>query len=395
MALQAADSNLGRITLARQTVLGELPDPFDRNTMRILSSALAANKDTEVSNELRADRMISDLAEVGFTSGGDLGYELSMKTFPALIEAAICGTYAAVIDFTGTISVVAATQTISDPGLAGTMFADAVPNQRFYLVTPLNTGWHKIVTVTDADTVVVATPVAELSDESDSGTAKGQMLRNPSDPANIIKRPHAIEQYFSDRDVSQLYYDQYVGTWNLDTAAQAIVNGIFGLMGTQMTAQTGQAAGTIAAPTSTPVINATSNVGAILINGVKQACLVQSINMALTNNLRNQPAVGSKYACGIGYGRQGITGTATLYFQDLTFYNLFLAHADVELAWGYADALGNGMHITLPRTKFATDTPNLPGIDQDVMEAIDYQAIAYDDGLGNQYQIQVDVAEAA
>jgi len=117
---------------------------------------------------------------------------------------------------------------------------------------------------------------------------------------------------------------------------------------------------------------------------------VQSIDLNVDNALRYQNSVGSKYPCGIGYGRQNVSGTLVAYFQDTTIYNLFLNHTDVAISWGFTDNAGNGLHFALPRVKIGTDTPNLEGIDTDVVESLDFQAIAYDPGgTEDPYQIQI------
>ena len=78
MTLQFADSNLGRIGFEREAAFNQKNPTLNLQIARITSSSLAANKETQVSDELRADRMVGDLIETAFTSGGDLGFELSL-----------------------------------------------------------------------------------------------------------------------------------------------------------------------------------------------------------------------------------------------------------------------------------------------------------------------------
>lgn len=402
MALEFSDSNLGRIGYEREVEFGVLNSPFDEQIARVTSSSLAANKETVTSDELRSDRMVGDLIETAFTSGGDLGMEFSLGgTWDDFLESLICGTYAGSVSLLGNVAVTAATQNVADAGAGGTVFANAVVGQSIYITGMTNegnNGWHQITGLVDSDSVTVATLVGTLTDEttaSGSATIAGKMLKNPSDPANIVKRSYNLEQYFTDVDIAQLLLGQRLGTASLSTASNSIVNGSWTFLGTSVQVQEalGDFADTTVAPTCTDVVGATSNVAKIVIDGVQSTCLVQMVDLNVDNNLRAQNAIGSKFPCGIGYGRQMITGSITVYFQDLTTYNMFLNHEDASLVWAYVDNDGNALQITLPRVKFATDTPSLDGIDTDVVENMDFQAIESGDcATGNQYQIQIDIA---
>lgn len=392
MALTAADSNVGRISYLRETepTFGEQITPFDAQIARLTSSSFAANKGTVVSNELRADRMVGDLIESEFTTGGELGFEMSALTYEDFIEAALCGTWSTPVNISESFTVAAATQTITATALSNA-FASVVVGQPIFIsgmTAPGNNGWHTVASKADDDTITVTTPVEALTDEGPTAaTAVGKYCRN-----GIVKRSYNIEQYFSDRDVAQLFLGQRLGTWNLSLAAGQIVTGAFGFQGTSMmTLDPGSFAGTLTDPTATDVLNATSNIGIIRVDGNAVPCLMQSLDFALDNALRNQMAIGSKYPCGIGYGRQNVNGNLAIYFQDLTFYDLFLNHTDISLEFSLQDNAGNSVHFFAPRVKLGTDTPNLPGIDQDVMEAMTWQAIAHADG----YQFQVSVNAAA
>lgn len=61
--------------------------------LRYVSSSLAANPQTVISNELRSDRMVSDLVKVSEAVGGDVAVELSDGTYDDLLEAGMGGTW--------------------------------------------------------------------------------------------------------------------------------------------------------------------------------------------------------------------------------------------------------------------------------------------------------------
>lgn len=381
MALIAADSNLGQIAYLRETTFGTTPSPFDATIARITASSFSANKGTVVSDELRADRMVGDLIETEFTSGGELSVELSLGgTYDDLFESALCGTYATTIDTTGSATFTNATGNILLTGA----FTNAVVGQAIFVAgatNAVNNGWHIITTVTDADNVIVATT---LTDEGPTASVNiySKMVRN-----GTVKRSYSIEQYFSDTTDSFLFAGQRLGTMNWNAPAGDKVSGSFGFQGTTVTTSgAGSEVGTPTAATTTDVVNATSNVAKILVGGTALSCQVRAVNLSLDNALRNQMAIGNKYPCGIGIGRQNVSGSIEVYFQDLTMYDLMLNHTDVSLEWAFTDAAGNSVHFYIPRAKFASDNPSLDGIDTDIMENLEWQAIA--DSTGT-YQVQI------
>jgi hypothetical protein len=383
-----ADSSRVRVSLARESSYGVVNSPFDRTIQRITSSNLAVSKETTVSNELRSDAMVSDLAEVSFSSGGQLGIELSLGgSFDSLIESAVRATYTTAVDATGAMVIVAAAKTLT----LASAFTNASEGQYLYIAgaaTEGNNGWWRIDTKTSADEVVLYDPNGDLTNETLPATATviGKMARN-----GTSNHSYCIEQYFSDANVNQVFLGQKVGELSLSVSANSIVNGNVSFQGASVTATTGSTAGTITSATTTSIINATSNVARIISDDTAFTCKVRAINLSINNNLRSQNAIGSKYPCGVGFGQMNVSGSLEVFFEDLTLYNKMLNHSDVELEFGFEDSAGNAIHFYIPRIKFASSTPGANGNNQDVVESIDWQAIANTAGT---FQIQIDVANA-
>ena len=125
---------------------------------------------------------------------------------------------------------------------------------------------------------------------------------------------------------------------------------------------------------ATEVMNATANVGTIKKDGVAIDATVMSIEFTIDNSLREQRAVSHKFPAGIGYGRMTLEGTLTLYFQDFTFYNAFLNHTTLSLEWPVTDVDQNTMIFRVPALKCISDPVAPGGIDEDVMEEINFTA---------------------
>ena len=303
------ESNRSRLAYIAETVFGETPATPAMQNMRFTSSDMAGNKQTALSEEIRSDRMVSAMAEVGFDSAGSVNFELSLGGgFDQLLEAVLCGT-----DSLGVIQ------------------------------------------------------------------------------NGVVQRSFSIEQGFTDTDMYQLFRGMRAGTMQLDISANSIVTGSISFMGTELVVAETEFGTSYAPQTTTEVVNATTDVGTLAIDDVPLAVSLQSISLNIDNGLRSQPAIGSKYPVGIGYGRQVISGSLTAYFEDLSLYQAMLDHDDVKLEFTISDAAGNSILFELPRIKFASDAPAPAGIDQDVMENIEWTALA--DATGT-YQIQVTIINA-
>lgn len=77
VTIQSAESNRAVLRYIAESVWGTTPASGVTKTMRIKSSSIVASKETQMSQELRADRMVPSIIEVGASTGGDVEFELS------------------------------------------------------------------------------------------------------------------------------------------------------------------------------------------------------------------------------------------------------------------------------------------------------------------------------
>jgi len=77
-----------------ESVYGTTPTSPAWTPIRHKSTSLGLSKEGVVSEELRSDRMISDYRHGNYKIGGDIGVEFSYTTFNAMLESALCGTWA-------------------------------------------------------------------------------------------------------------------------------------------------------------------------------------------------------------------------------------------------------------------------------------------------------------
>jgi hypothetical protein len=239
------------------------------------------------------------------------------------------------------------------------------------------------------------TTVETLSTDTNAGSKtvviKGAHLRNPGSASSIVKQSYTIETGFT--DVAKFFTQRGMrpGSFSMNVASGAIVTGDFGFSGRDTVVGTATALGnagsySVLPTTATEVLNATANVGAVLKNGAALSTAIKSITMKGDAKLREQEAVGSKFPAGIAYGRFTLSGKIEAYFNDLSFYNNFLNHDTVSLAFSFEDRDHMSYYFTIPAAKIKTD-PIAPGkIDEDVMEEMEWEA-QRDSTLNTQFMI--------
>ena len=88
-----SDANRTGLAFVKEAAWGTTPSSV-LQTLRLTGESLDYPVETTASNELRADRNTSDLVTVGFAASGGFDFELSCTTFDALMEGALCSTWA-------------------------------------------------------------------------------------------------------------------------------------------------------------------------------------------------------------------------------------------------------------------------------------------------------------
>lgn len=191
----------------------------------------------------------------------------------------------------------------------------------------------------------------------------------------VTKKYFTVEKNTPDAAGTNYYtqfVDAQVGGMTLNIAQGAVVAGNFTLMASTNPTNSStslDATGYTAANTNA-VFNSLANVSAVLIDGVT-AGNVESVNLTVTNNLREQRAIGSIAPAGVASGQFSVSGTVKIYFASNTLYNKFLADTTFSLAITLDDlsgvTSGNKYTIRLPKCKFGNITKNITGNNADVL----------------------------
>ena len=88
-----ADSSRHNLYAIAETTYGTTPATPAFKTIRHTGTNLALSKNTMISEELRADRQISDFRHGTKQTGGDISTEMSFGAFDDFLEAMLCGTW--------------------------------------------------------------------------------------------------------------------------------------------------------------------------------------------------------------------------------------------------------------------------------------------------------------
>lgn len=238
-------------------------------------------------------------------------------------------------------------------------------------------GYYTILAVDD-DQITVDRPVPTITAGAKI-TIRGSMLRNPGEVADITPQSSTIETRFYDVGQSFVTDGLRVGGVSLEIAANSIITGTATLQGRETKRQSADKLGntgtyTVLEANACENVSATANVGALEKNGQTLTTAIRSISLQIEGNLRQQQAVGNKFPVGIAAGRLNLTGTVEAYFSDGSMFDDFLAHETVSLKFPIIDVDQNTYYFTIPAFKIASDPVAPGGIDQDVMETMEFTA---------------------
>jgi hypothetical protein len=127
-----------------------------------------------------------------------------------------------------------------------------------------------------------------------------------------------------------------------------------------------------------PVYNTVAGVGEIEIDGAPIGA-IQGLTLTMSNNLREQRALGSVAPAGVANGKFTVTGTIAIYFENNDLASKFINDESFTLRIVLEDTLGtasgNQYEMEMLNVKFGNLTNSVPGINQDVLLEGDFQAI--------------------
>lgn len=169
-----------------------------------------------------------------------------------------------------------------------------------------------------------------------------------------------------------------VGSMSFDLSSKEIGDLSFELMGLggaqDDTIITGA---TYAAANTKPVLNTSSHVSGLSLSGdgVSEGLHLKSLNMSITNNLREQAEVGSRELAGIGSGRFELSGSTVIYFENNEAIDTVEAETSLALAFTIGAAANEKYTFLIPKLKLTNPRVVAGGNGQDVMAEFDFMGL--------------------
>jgi len=189
-----------------------------------------------------------------------------------------------------------------------------------------------------------------------------------------------IEKFFTDINVGMRYTGMFVNQFSLNLEGNAAIRATFDFLGVSGEATSVRPAFSTQGVPANAYLNSTSkklnnadHVAYLINNSGSEH--VNSLTFTINNNGRQQRALGTREAIGIGLGQQEVTGTLNMYFETVARYQQFLDNS--EQALGFAIGADNRwMQFYMPCVKFLNAPANVGGNNQDVFIDLEFQAIS-------------------
>lgn len=198
---------------------------------------------------------------------------------------------------------------------------------------------------------------------------------------------YSFQKYFKDVDSYILFSGMRVDTLSMEIAYGSILTGAITFAGNGATTSQDTppvAQDTVNAPTTTNVLNASSDVGNVsFTGGGATGICISSLSFEIANNLREKTCVGSDAPTDQMKGEATVTGSVEVYLTKSTFalYQSILDNTDMALSF----TVGN-YTFEFPRVKLSGEAPQAGGGNQDVMVSADFTALV-DDVTGTSVKI--------
>ena len=356
-----ADSSRHNLFFVPEDTYGTTPANPALTKLRHKGTTLGLAKGSVTSEEIRADRQVQDFRHGTKQVGGDVTCELCYAAFDALLEAVLCGTWAAEHAQVAktTISAAAADNSYNDSGAGLPVYTvgDTVTIAGF--TTAGNNGAAVVVSSTASKLVVSG---LTLTDETAGDTVTITQTNLDVLKAGVVRRSFSMLRNFGDIETADKPYHMFTGVelakLDLKVTPGAIVELGFGLVGKGMSTATAAPAGATypAADTHSPM---DSFSGAVLVDAVENG-VVTELTTTLENGIEARFVVGSAETIRPSIGRSNMSGQLSVYFEDSDMIDRFLDETETAISYVLGDGT-QGYRITYPRVKFTGGQPDVKG----------------------------------
>ena len=359
-----------------EATFGTVVGTGNHYALRLTGESLKYAITTTQSNEIRSDRQVTDLILTGGGASGGMNFEWSYGEYDDLLQGVLFGTWGNLAGTTGEATITATFAATTITASAGTPFSNIIAGQWVRIsgaVNQQNNGWFKVVTATSSTVLTFA--AATFTSETATANVKVQASRLAN---GTTQRSFSLERSNADLTQFTVFRGMTPSTLSLSIKPGAVLTGSMEFMGKDgARAATTYMPGTTTASLTGAVYNGVSNIANILEGGAAiTTTAITAFDLNVNNNLRGQQAIGTLGYVGIGNGVCAVTGSISMYFADGTYYDKFLAASASSLSLRVQNgAGGEGYVLTLPNIKYTDGSYPTPGINQDIMVTLPFQAL--------------------
>lgn len=376
-----SDSNRVGLYYLAEVTWGTIPSAA-MTECRYTGESLSFSIDTTVSDEIRADRQVTDLIQTGASPSGDINFELSYGTYDDFLKSALyssgwigvgggstntltAGATASNLNF----SLDATANTIT----LGSAVTHAITKGQWIKIAGAaseNNGYHKVTGVTG--NVITIDDVVTTEVLQSVATISGSTIKNGTTESSFV-----LEKKFSDISKFMSFTGMVPSNMNLSLQANSIATGSFSFMGkTSATASATVGTGTATSASTTQVMNAVSNIASIREGGTAMTGLfVQTLDFSLNNNVRGITAIGTLGNADMGVGRCEVTGNLSVYLANMDLYEKFVNDTATSLDFRIADNAGNAYTVSFDNVNFTDASITSSGPNADVYVDMQWQAL--------------------
>jgi hypothetical protein len=368
-----SDSSRAQIRRLKEAAWGVTPASAMKN-VRFTGENLKYAIGGVRSNEIRSDRMVTDIIQTTFEANGGFSFELSAANIDDELEGVLFSAgWSTAINISATdISAAAADDSFNSVTTDFTTKNISVGQwiKVSGFTTAANNGYFKVVSVAANKIVTNGTLTDEVA--GDTVVMSGSMIRNGTTMSSWT-----VEKEFNDIVQFMVYKGMVPNVLNLSLEAQSIITGSIEYVGKDGVLQ--QVSAGTGAATDAPanqVMNTGVHVGSIREGGAEvTSAHIKTLTMAINNNLRGKPAVKVVGNAGIGAGSINVTGTMVAYFEDETLFSKYMDGVATSVDFRVTDDSGKSNIVTMNNVKFTDGDVLATGANQDVMASLQFEAI--------------------
>jgi hypothetical protein len=370
----AAARAAGKLEKGRKVMLQGLGYP----TAEIQLTANPADGDQLVINDIVYEFDNDDVVDIGAVKV-DVGADANESA--ANLGAAIMKVLQEKRDFAAVTGV--ATDTVSVKGLKDaltiTTTAGSISINNAVAADATKHGVYTIVAATDTNLTLSPTPNDDANANTVMLVLKGSHAAPPSDASKIVKQTFRYEDDYTDIGRVLSYHGQAVAGVSMEVTAEELIKGSVEFVGTKVvplsTSEIGNETTNIVIDAlSTPLFNATTNVNAIMKDGSALQSTAMSFGLDMKTDIKQNYGIGSYFPSGTNPGSLDITGKLEVYFESLELFDKFYNNQYISLEFTLEDIDGNTYVITVPRVFLSQDKINNGGLNDNVMEEIEWNA---------------------